>query len=201
MLATSALIAAAWLAGPRTDLATQSSRGPSVARSGPRFAPDARMQVGPYDQPMSEMELAEQSAKLDALAAKWSRRQQMKEAEDAGQIGWVKAAEATNGRFAMFFLPVGLITEYYTGESVPQQVYTLLQTLGFVEVRWLGVAICGAARKLHPPVHMLIPLLAVLRSEAEAEAALTSAFGAGQRCRKNREAPSLPSRLTDVVAL
>lgn len=151
MLATSALIAAAWLAGPCTNvaIASQSGRAPTVVHNGPRFAAlaDVRMQVGgPYEKQMSEMELAEQSAKLDALAAKWSRRQQMEEVKAAGQIGWVKAAEETNGRFAMFFLPVGLITEYYTGESVPQQVYTLLQTLGFVEVRWWGVAMRGTAR-------------------------------------------------------
>jgi hypothetical protein len=33
----------------------------------------------------------------------------------------------------MFFILVGLITEYYTGQSVPQQVYTLLQNLAIVE--------------------------------------------------------------------
>lgn len=137
----------------------QSGRASAVVRNGPRFAAlaDVRMQVGPYDEPMSEMELAEQSAKLDALAEKWSRRQQMAEAEAAGQIGWVKAAEETNGRFAMFFLPVGLITEYYTGESVPQQVYTLFQTLGLVEVRHLGVTMRGARpavpRIIRPDAH------------------------------------------------
>jgi len=82
---------------------------------------------------MSEMELAEQSGKLDALAAKWRKRQQIAEYEDSSRIGWVAASEVVNGRFAMFFLIVGLITEYYTGESVPQQVYTLFQTLGVVD--------------------------------------------------------------------
>ena len=76
---------------------------------------------------------APQAAKLDALSEKWRKRQAREEDEGAQLVGWSKAAEITNGRFAMFFLPVGLITEYYTGESVPQQVYTLLQTLGFVE--------------------------------------------------------------------
>ena len=33
----------------------------------------------------------------------------------------------------MFFIIVGLVTEYYTGQSLPQQVYTMLQTLAIVE--------------------------------------------------------------------
>jgi hypothetical protein len=33
----------------------------------------------------------------------------------------------------MFFLLVGLVTEYYTGQSMPDQVYTMLQTLSIVE--------------------------------------------------------------------
>jgi hypothetical protein len=180
MLAISALVAAAWLAGPRADLAVaaQSGRAHTVAHNGPRLAAlaDVRMQISPYDQPMSEMELAEQSAKLDALAAKWSRRQQMEEAKSAGQIGWVKAAEETNGRFAMFFLPIGLITEYYTGESVPQQVYTLLQTLGLVEV--CGWALRRAARPLttRPVAH---PSRVMLRSEIQGSA--RSSFRHGPR--------------------
>ena len=82
---------------------------------------------------MSEIELAEQSAKLDALSAKWRKRQEQAEYEDSSRVGWVEASEAINGRFAMFFLLVGLVTEYYTGQSVPQQVYTLLQTLAIVD--------------------------------------------------------------------
>ena len=42
-------------------------------------------------------------------------------------------AETVNGRLAMFFLLVGLITEYFTGESLPQQTLTMLRTLGVVD--------------------------------------------------------------------
>lgn len=83
---------------------------------------------------LSDVELAEQSAKLDALAEKWRKRQQALEEESSSRIGWVAASETINGRFAMFFVLVGLVTEYYTGESLPQQCYTLFQTLGFVDV-------------------------------------------------------------------
>merc|ERR1719440_1800044 len=63
---------------------------------------------------MSEVELAEQSSKMDALAAKWRKRQQQAEVIEAQQVGWCPNAERINGRFAMFFLVTGLITEYYT---------------------------------------------------------------------------------------
>jgi hypothetical protein len=53
--------------------------------------------------------------------------------QDSIRSGFGPAPEAINGRAAMFFILVGLITEYYTGQSVPQQVYTMLQTLAIVE--------------------------------------------------------------------
>lgn len=83
--------------------------------------------------PFSDVELAEQSAKLDALAKKWKKRQIAQSDGDLQQLGWCLNAEQINGRLAMFFLLTGLITEYYTGESMPEQVYTLLQTLSLVE--------------------------------------------------------------------
>lgn len=83
---------------------------------------------------MSEMELAEQSAKLDALALKWRKRQRQADDEDGKRLGWAISSEQINGRLAMFFLLVGLVTEYYTGQSVPQQVGTMLQTLGVIDV-------------------------------------------------------------------
>ena len=83
--------------------------------------------------PLSEMELAEQSAKLDLLTKKWERRQEDADINKTQTLGWAPNAEAINGRLSMFFLLTGLITEYYTGESIPQQVYTLLQTLSLVE--------------------------------------------------------------------
>ncbi len=82
---------------------------------------------------MSEVELAEQSSKMDALAAKWRKRQQQAEVIEAQQVGWCPNAERINGRFAMFFLVTGLITEYYTGENVPAQVATIFRTLGVIE--------------------------------------------------------------------
>lgn len=83
--------------------------------------------------PKTDMELAEQSARLDALAAKWKSREIAAEDEANSLIGWTKQSEEINGRLAMFFLLTGLVTEYYTGQSLPQQVYTLLETLSIVD--------------------------------------------------------------------
>ena len=93
--------------------------------------------INPANVPFTEIELAEQSAKLDALTEKWRKRQLTLEYEQSQSLGWSKAAEQWNGRSAMFFLLVGLITEYYTGQTVPQQVGTLLETLGVIGVRCL----------------------------------------------------------------
>ena len=79
------------------------------------------------------MELAEQESKLTALSEKWKRREDEAAYQESIRSGWGPSPERINGRAAMFFIIVGLVTEYYTGQSVPQQVYTMLQTMGLVE--------------------------------------------------------------------
>eukprot|EP00964_Phaeocystis_antarctica_P145646 scaffold111756_cov90-Phaeocystis_antarctica.AAC.4 len=90
-----------------------------------------------YDNPgkmeVNEIEMVERTAKLDALAAKWRKRQEQLEWDQGLNVGWVFKAEVTNGRLGMFFLIVGLITEYYTGESLPQQTLTMFRTLGVID--------------------------------------------------------------------
>ena len=90
-----------------------------------------------YDNPgkmeVNEIEMVERSAKLDALSAKWRKRQEQLEWDQGLNVGWVFKAETVNGRLGMFFLIVGLITEYYTGESLPQQTLTMFRTLGIVD--------------------------------------------------------------------
>merc|ERR1711924_176199 len=74
------------------------------------------------NEPYSEMELAEQEAKLTALSEKWSKFEAQKDYETTMRSGFGPSPEIINGRTAMFFLITGLITEYYTGQSMPQQV-------------------------------------------------------------------------------
>ena len=46
--------------------------------------------------------------------------------------GFSEQAEIVNGRTAMFFLVVGLLTELWTGQSIPDQIFTMLRVGGFV---------------------------------------------------------------------
>ena len=46
--------------------------------------------------------------------------------------GLTEQAEIINGRTAMFFLVVGLLTEYWTGQSIPDQVFTMLRVGSFI---------------------------------------------------------------------
>jgi len=54
------------------------------------------------------------------------------EYEEKRLLGWSKQAETYNGRFAMFFLVVGLVTEYYTDVSFPGQIEEMLRVGGFI---------------------------------------------------------------------
>ena len=81
----------------------------------------------------SEVELAEQEGKLNALSDKWKKREDEEEYQSTIRSGWGPSPEIINGRSAMFFIIVGLVTEYYTGQSLPQQVYTMLQNLAIVD--------------------------------------------------------------------
>eukprot|EP00322_Chrysochromulina_rotalis_P020389 CAMPEP_0115847988 /NCGR_PEP_ID=MMETSP0287-20121206/10679_1 /TAXON_ID=412157 /ORGANISM="Chrysochromulina rotalis, Strain UIO044" /LENGTH=181 /DNA_ID=CAMNT_0003301865 /DNA_START=153 /DNA_END=699 /DNA_ORIENTATION=- len=90
---------------------------------------------------LSDVELAEQQNKLDALSGKWEKRQDELDYAESMRSGWGPSPERINGRFAMFFLIVGLVTEYYTGQSLPDQVYTMLQTLAL----WIEKSPSGSA--------------------------------------------------------
>lgn len=81
---------------------------------------------------LSELELARQSRDLDALEARWERISELVDWEQSKLTGFSEQAEIINGRAAMFFIVVGLLTEYWTGQSIPQQVLTLLRVTGVV---------------------------------------------------------------------
>lgn len=76
-------------------------------------------------------ELAEQKAALDKYTLELRKRQIEIDREAARIFGWVPYSETLNGRLAMFFLTVGVLTEYWTGYTMPQQVELMLRTLGF----------------------------------------------------------------------
>merc|ERR1712071_640628 len=60
---------------------------------------------------MNEVELAAQVTALSKLEEKWRKDRVVKEYEKMRLLGFTRQAETYNGRFAMFFLVVGLLTE------------------------------------------------------------------------------------------
>jgi hypothetical protein len=81
---------------------------------------------------LNDLELAAQVTALGKLEDKWKRIRQQEEYDDARLLGWTTQAETYNGRFAMFFLVVGLLTEYWTGITFPGQVEEMLRVGGVI---------------------------------------------------------------------
>ena len=100
-----------------------------------KYAGDSDWLTGdavPGKRVMNEIELASQITALGGLEEKWRKERLAQEYNDGIQIGWVYKAEVTNGRFAMFFLITGLLTEYWTGISLPGQVEEMLRIAGVI---------------------------------------------------------------------
>eukprot|EP00189_Rhodosorus_marinus_P006402 CAMPEP_0113961564 /NCGR_PEP_ID=MMETSP0011_2-20120614/5385_1 /TAXON_ID=101924 /ORGANISM="Rhodosorus marinus" /LENGTH=147 /DNA_ID=CAMNT_0000973231 /DNA_START=94 /DNA_END=537 /DNA_ORIENTATION=+ /assembly_acc=CAM_ASM_000156 len=75
-------------------------------------------------------ELADQKQALNALSEQWKKERLRKEFEQSKLFGWTDRAEDLNCRVAMFGLFTGYTTELITGQTIPQQVETLLRILG-----------------------------------------------------------------------
>lgn len=81
---------------------------------------------------LNEIELAQQVTELTKLEEKWRRERLEREYEESQKVGFVEGAEVLNGRLAMFFLVTGLLTEYWTGQTMPQQVEEMLRIAGVI---------------------------------------------------------------------
>mmetsp|Transcript_18514 Transcript_18514/g.26065 ORF Transcript_18514/g.26065 Transcript_18514/m.26065 type:complete len:169 (+) Transcript_18514:111-617(+) len=81
---------------------------------------------------LSDIEIASQATALSKLEDKYRAIREQKEYDDARILGWTSRAEMFNGRFAMFFLVVGLLTEYWTGVTIPGQIEEMLRVGGFI---------------------------------------------------------------------
>ena len=101
-----------------------------------KYAADADWVTDPNQIPgkrvLSELELAQQAAALGKLEDEWRSRREAEAYEDAKKVGFVAGAELLNGRTAMFFLVTGLLTEYWTGVSLPGQVEEMLRITGVI---------------------------------------------------------------------
>mmetsp|Transcript_15791 Transcript_15791/g.32029 ORF Transcript_15791/g.32029 Transcript_15791/m.32029 type:complete len:171 (-) Transcript_15791:168-680(-) len=81
---------------------------------------------------VNEIELAQQVTALTKLEEKWRAERLDREYEGGRKIGWVEGAERLNGRSAMFFIVTGLLTELWTGQTMPQQVEEMLRIAGVI---------------------------------------------------------------------
>eukprot|EP00978_Attheya_sp_CCMP212_P001265 scaffold2617_cov42-Attheya_sp.AAC.2 len=81
---------------------------------------------------VGELELAAQVTALSKLEEKWRKVRVREEYDGARLLGWSEQAEMYNGRFAMFFLVVGLLTEFWTGITFPGQIEEMLRVGGFI---------------------------------------------------------------------
>lgn len=80
---------------------------------------------------LTEQQLVEQKAALNKYAEMLRTDRLRTEREASRLFGWVPYAETMNGRFAMIFFLTGLLTEYWTDYTIPEQIELLLRTLGF----------------------------------------------------------------------
>ena len=81
---------------------------------------------------LNDLQLAAQVTALGKLEEKWKKERLQEEYDAARLLGWTAQAETYNGRFAMFFLVVGLLTELWTGVSLPGQVEEMLRVGGII---------------------------------------------------------------------
>lgn len=81
---------------------------------------------------LNEIELAAQVTALTNLEETWRKERVVFEYDAAQKVGWSYKAETMNSRFAMFFLVVGLLTEYWTGITIPGQIEEMLRISGVI---------------------------------------------------------------------
>lgn len=65
-------------------------------------------------------------------------------------FGWTKKNEISNGRWVMFGLMVGMLTEYATGVSFIDQLKMIVSFLGIADIYDVRVA-AGVAAAACPP--------------------------------------------------
>lgn len=122
---------------PAAPAAPISAPAPAASAPGPASAPvpvpedsGASYVVVPGKIELTEAQLLEQRTRLNALEATFKQERLVKEYVESRKFGFVKYAELLNGRSAAFFFVVGLLTEYWTGYTIPQQVELMLNTVG-----------------------------------------------------------------------
>jgi hypothetical protein len=79
---------------------------------------------------LNELQLAAQKTALDKLTAKYTQIQLQEEYDASRRFGFVPFSEEFQGRAAMLGFVTGLLTEYWTGYTIPQQIELMANTIG-----------------------------------------------------------------------
>lgn len=138
--------ARATASGPDTDAASEADKSVDVI-NGADDAPDAATATPeepaklvtddfadrvPGKITLDDIQLAQQRTALEQYSAELRKERIEEEREASRLFGWVPYAETLNGRLAMFFIVTGLLTEYWTGYNIPEQVELMARTLGIL---------------------------------------------------------------------
>ncbi|KAH9552914.1 hypothetical protein CY35_09G092300 [Sphagnum magellanicum] len=134
---------------------------PSVTTSDPSFSPapppppsspptpttSAPSSSPPSSSSSAPAAVAASSSKLSSSVSIEYQRQRAKEMQEyfldkkfeeqirAGRLfGWTRKNEIGNGRWAMFGIAVGLLTEYATGSSFVEQLKIIISNLGIADL-------------------------------------------------------------------
>lgn len=132
--------------GPETDAAAEADNAVEVIQGGdaaPEAVPstpseptkptsDDFSERVPGKITLDEIALAKQRTALEQYSAELRKKRIEEEREASRLFGWVPYAETLNGRLAMFFIVTGLLTEYWTGYNIPEQVELMARTLGIL---------------------------------------------------------------------
>jgi len=81
---------------------------------------------------LSEEEIIKKEKILKDLSDKWKKDRIQRQIHENKLFGFSKNSEIINGRFAMFFLMTGILTEYWTNRNIPAQIEIIIRTLGLL---------------------------------------------------------------------
>ena len=76
----------------------------------------------------------EQRRTARALTEYFQEQELVEKFGDGQVFGWIQKNEINNGRWAMFGLAVGLLTEYSTGVNFVDQILIVFSNLGIADV-------------------------------------------------------------------
>jgi len=107
------------------DQQAESPAAPSTAPSAPSTSSTSAA---------SGVTIEYQRARAKEMLKYFQQKKQDETAKKSQIFGWTPSNELGNGRWVMFGVFVGLLTEYATGVDFPRQIGLMLSYLGIVDM-------------------------------------------------------------------